>query len=52
MSATPGADQAKAKDVEQSPTGERPGDPHEGAPPPTEQLEDNSVESGTPSKGS
>lgn len=51
MSATQSSGPAKAKDVGQSPT-ERPHDPHEGAPPPAEQLEDNSVESATPRKGS
>lgn len=52
MSAPRDTEQPKAKDVAQAPTGERPDDPHEGAPPPTEQLEDNAVESATPSKGS
>ena len=38
---SPNKPDAPVKDVVQAPTGERPDDPWEGAPPPTEQLEDN-----------
>lgn len=40
---------SERKDVVQAPTGERPDDPWEGAPPPSDQLEDNERTPSVPS---